>query len=218
MRSLFKSVTILGIEQDPEVVRLIPEILRYNKFRRFTQYADISTFTAFGEYRFAMGETKVNLEIIQGDIRKTVPDLSKRDAARDWDVIFHDPFSPKRAPELWTIDFFQSYFELLRARSGKVLTYSSAAAIRGAMKSAGFSVFRSTALGGKSGGTVGSIDLSQYSSGNPYIFALTEDENARLGSASGIPYRDQSFAASSADIRAGRLVEQVEWHQLRKQK
>jgi tRNA U34 5-methylaminomethyl-2-thiouridine-forming methyltransferase MnmC len=218
VRSLFKSVNILGIEQDPEVVQLIPEVLRYNKFRPFTQYVDISTFTAFGEYEFALGETKVNLEIIQGNIRKRVPDLLKRESSRDWDVIFHDPFSPKRVPELWTVDFFHCYFELLRARTGKVLTYSSAAAVRGAMKLVGFWVFRSTALGGKSGGTVGSIDIRQQSSGNPYIFSLTEDENARLGSASGIPYRDESFAASSADIRVCRLVEQIEFHQRRKQK
>jgi tRNA U34 5-methylaminomethyl-2-thiouridine-forming methyltransferase MnmC len=226
----------LGIEHDADIVKLIPEILRYDKFRPLTEYLNISNVTAFGDYELAFGETEVTLEIVQGDIRKAVPAMLERESfdyspgtpwgngqgagkhARDWDVIFHDPFSPKRVPELWTIDLFRCYFELLRARAGKMLTYSSAAAVRGTMKSVGFSVFRSTALGGKSGGTVGSINVGQHTSHNPYIFTLTEDENVRYSSASGIPYRDETFAAGSADIRARRLAEQVEFHQSGKQK
>jgi tRNA U34 5-methylaminomethyl-2-thiouridine-forming methyltransferase MnmC len=227
--SVFTTVRILGIEQDQEVIQLIPEILSYNKFRPFTQYVDVSILTAFGDYEFALGDTRVVLEIFNGNVRKAVPDMLKRESfdqfsetpsahAADWDVIFHDPFSPKRVPELWTIDFFQCYSEMLRARSGKVLTYSSAAAVRGAMKMAGLRVCRSTALGGKSGGTVGSIeDAAQRVCDNPHLFSLTEEENARLSSASGIPYRDQTFTANSADIRAGRLVEQIEFHRSCKQ-
>jgi tRNA U34 5-methylaminomethyl-2-thiouridine-forming methyltransferase MnmC len=236
VRPLFKTVHILGIEQDADIVQLIPEILRYNKFRPLTQHVNISEFTAFGEHKFAIGETQVALEIVQGDVRKEVPAMLERESfdhspgtprgngkgagnhAREWDMIFHDPFSPKRLPELWTIDLFQCYFEMLHARAGKVLTYSAAAAVRGAMKSVGFWVFRSTALGGKSGGTVGSINIRQHASGNPYMFALNEGENAKCSSASGIPYRDETFIASSADIRVRRLVEQVEFHQSRKQK
>lgn len=228
----YQSINILGIEKDAEIVSLIPAVLRYEKFRPLTELVDFSKIAEFRAESFSVGKIAVTLQVVQDDIRNIIPMLANLgqnecgantackaiSGIRDWDLVFHDPFSAKHVPELWTVDFFRCYHHLLQVRAGRVLTYSSAAAVRGGLRAAGFNVFRSQALGGKSGGTVGSIDERQREFGSHYLLPLEEDENLRLSTASGIPYRDETFAAPSADIRARRLVEQFEFNQSRKQK
>jgi hypothetical protein len=101
---------------------------------------------------------------------------------------------------------------MLDARQGTVLTYSSASAVRGAIIDAGFHVWRSPALGGKSGGTVGTI---LPASAGSYLHELSADEKARLRSSSGVPYRDPTFQAARELIRERRLSEQFEFRSQR---
>jgi len=220
----FDAIHIIGIEQDQQVLQLIPEALKHSAFAPLRDHLDPACITAFGATSFALGDTAVSIELVRGSIRAEIPRLSNEllaagdltiqavgGRAPGWDLVFHDPFSAKHVPELWTIEFFQCYHRLLAGRCGKLLTYSVAAAVRGGMRSAGFHVFRSTALGGKSGGTVGCVNAGPSSQPNPYIFPLTIEQSAKLDSASGIPYRDPTFAASGADIKAQRLAEQTDW-------
>jgi chorismate dehydratase len=55
------------------------------------------------------------------------------------DVIYQDPFSPKKNPELWTTDWFEKLKKL--SRPGTVLcTYSASSAVRKALGAAGWTV------------------------------------------------------------------------------
>ena len=56
-----------------------------------------------------------------------------------FDAIFHDPFSPKKNPELWTEDFFSEEYRLLK-KKGRLTTYSCARVVRDNLKKSGFVV------------------------------------------------------------------------------
>ncbi len=71
------------------------------------------------------------------------------------DAVFHDPFSPKVNPELWTYEFFKGIRRMTK-ESGILATYSASTAVRRALHMAGFGVKEGVALGRKSKSTVAS--------------------------------------------------------------
>lgn len=99
------------------------------------------------------------LEVHEGsvDLRVLVGDATRRvlDVHDGWaDVIFFDPFSPKKAPLLWTVDFFRSVFA--KCASGAVLvTYSCARLVRENLVAAGFVVEDGPVVGRRGPATVG---------------------------------------------------------------
>jgi tRNA U34 5-methylaminomethyl-2-thiouridine-forming methyltransferase MnmC len=205
-----RTLEILAIDWDGEVLKLVPKALESAGCVQVMKATDRGgLFTTFGDKSFRLGtDCTVRLRLLDGDIRRAVPLLAAQNEV-GFDVVFHDPFSPKHVPQLWTADLFKCYRDLLDRRTGRLLTYSAASGVRGGMFEAGFAVWRSAALGGKSGGTVGSIDRS--GAFGDHIFPLNENELARINSASGTPYRDPSFSESAAAIRTRRLAEQVDW-------
>ncbi len=78
--------------------------------------------------------------LLWGDARARLPDLVERLEGR-CDLVLLDAFSPRRCPELWSLEFLSQLARLL-APSGRLLTYSSAAAVRRALELGG------TAAGG----------------------------------------------------------------------
>ena len=54
-----------------------------------------------------------------------------------YDFIFHDPFTPSKAPVLWSVELFRELFKLLNY-NGNLTTYSSSAAIRSGLCSSWF--------------------------------------------------------------------------------
>ena len=71
------------------------------------------------------------------------------------DAVFHDPFSPKVNPELWTYEFFQEVRRMTK-ETGIFATYSTSTAVRRALHMAGFGVKEGVAVGRKSRSTVAS--------------------------------------------------------------
>lgn len=125
------------------------------------------------------------------------------------DFVCHDAYSPNRAPELWTQDVFAQYFERLKARNGRVLTYSTAAAVGGGLRAAGFHVYRSAGLGRKSGGTVASVaPLGEFPS-QTGIRTLTGEEETILASRSGLPYRDPALQETRDSVTRQRALAQA---------
>jgi tRNA U34 5-methylaminomethyl-2-thiouridine-forming methyltransferase MnmC len=139
-----------------------------------------------------------------GDARKTIQDLI--DSKFVADVIFFDPFSPRKCPQLWTVEFFHLVSNCL-APEGKLSTYSRSAAVRSAMREVGL--------------TIGSIPLEaspfshQWSMGTiaswpneislPPLSAMEWDH---LETKAGIPYRDPSLAGTAQEILALHELEQ----------
>lgn len=209
------SVSILGLDKDAEILKLIPSVLADKRFQSIrTNMRDTREDSPeewapckFGFYEYSMGEDSqfhVRIELRQVDIRKEVSVLSTSNTSQ-FDIIFHDSFSPHKIPELWTVDLFHCYKSLLKGH-GHIVTYSSAAAVRGAFMEAGFAVWRTRPVGGKSGGTMAC--LPGQGKASEVIYPLTEDELLRINSASGVPYRDPGLVNSREQIRLERDKEQ----------
>ncbi len=71
------------------------------------------------------------------------------------DAVFHDPFSPKVNPELWTYEFFKGIRKMTK-ETGILATYSASTAVRRALHMVGFGVKEGVAVGRKSRSTVAS--------------------------------------------------------------
>jgi tRNA U34 5-methylaminomethyl-2-thiouridine-forming methyltransferase MnmC len=75
-------------------------------------------------------------------------------APSELDVVFHDAFSPRRVPHLWTPQVFAAYHHALWQRHGWLLTYSRALGVLDTLAQLGFETSKTPALGGKRGGTI----------------------------------------------------------------
>lgn len=96
------------------------------------------------------GGAAIDVKLIMGDARETIKELP----SSAFDCVFLDPFSPKKCPELWTKEFFQEIYRVMR-HGGKVATYSCARMVRDNMFAAGFRVSDGPCVGRRAPGTVG---------------------------------------------------------------
>jgi len=94
---------------------------------------------------------RYSIRLIFGDARKTIRPFMEN----YFDAVFHDPFSPSKNPELWSVEFFCDLFRIMKT-GGVLTTYSSAVQIRSAMLEAGFYIGRGPSVGKKKEGTLAS--------------------------------------------------------------
>ena len=138
---------------------------------------------------------EINLKILFGDARETVNMLK----GKKFNAIFHDPFSPSKNPELWSVDFFYRLRDIMRADC-ILTTYSSADHIRRAMIEAQLYVGIGPAVGKKREGTIAAINRN-----------ITEIDNERknriMGNINSLPYRDPNLNLSREKILENRLIE-----------
>jgi tRNA U34 5-methylaminomethyl-2-thiouridine-forming methyltransferase MnmC len=146
-------------------------------------------------------------QLLIGDARQTIQELAAQ--AFQAQAIFFDPFSPRRCPQLWTVEFFQQVARCL-ATPGKLTTYSRSAAVRAAMQEAGL--------------TIGSLPLAQRDPNHPHEWSqgtvaslgaadlppLSPMEQAHLQTRAGIPLRDPSLMDSAEVILARQKQMQAE--------
>ncbi|HEY9696228.1 MAG TPA: MnmC family methyltransferase [Trichocoleus sp.] len=134
--------------------------------------------------------------LLIGDARHCLQDI--RAAKFQADAIFFDPFSPRRCPQLWTVEFFTQIAHCL-APDGKLATYSRSASVRSAMIEAGLAIgtiplnHPSDLSHEWSQGTVGG-----WSSNGLPLLSLMEQEHLQTRAA--IPYRDPTLSDSAASI------------------
>jgi tRNA U34 5-methylaminomethyl-2-thiouridine-forming methyltransferase MnmC len=145
---------------------------------------------------------QLNAQLLLGDARQTLRLLQGLFQA---DVIFFDPFSPQVCPQLWTVEFFQLVAACL-APTGKLATYSRAAATRAALIAAGFSI-RNIPLE-----TI-SHRSHEWSQGTiaaltPLPHSLSIMEQQHLQTRAAVPYRDPSLSDPDAVIIQRRQQEQ----------
>lgn len=102
-----------------------------------------------GLRQFSLGTMQV--EVIEGDVRRTLP---------GWpglaDAWFLDGFSPAKNPEMWGSDVMQAVARHT-APGGSFATYTAAGHVRRALAEAGFTVTRSAGFGGKKHMTTGQL-------------------------------------------------------------
>lgn len=196
------SVKVLGLETDPEIIAALPNVLQDDRFDVLRQSFSGRIPATFGDYRLAHRDLLIDISIAGQDLRQALANLSG-----EFDLVFHDPFSPRKVPELWSSDLFAKYFGLLSSRKGCLLTYSSAPAVRGGLRDVGFRVLRTTGVGGKSGGTLASTDRDIAPRSG--VYELSDAEAEKLNSRSGVPYRDDALSSARGEILARREKDQA---------
>lgn len=142
--------------------------------------------------------------LLIGDARQTIQTLPHRNVQAD--AILFDPFSPRRCPQLWTVEFFRAVARCL-APEGILATYSRAASVRRAMQLAGLAIgsmpLQAAALPHEwSQGTVArhrAVDLPP----------LSPMEQEHLHTRAAVPYRDPSLHGLPETILARHQQEQA---------
>ena len=69
------------------------------------------------------------------------------------DCVFLDPFSPKKTPELWTREFFNGIFKIMKP-GAKLATYSCARVVRDNLKAEGFTITDGPKVGRRGPSTI----------------------------------------------------------------
>jgi len=129
------------------------------------------------------------LAIQWGDARWLIQNLE----SGAFDLIFHDPFSSQHCPELWTVEFFQQLYRVLKP-DGVLLTYASALPVRGAMRAAGFAVGATHPGQPMGDGTIAAKRAEDIE------FPVPEAPDKRRN----IPYRDPHLCATAKTILRNR--------------
>lgn len=137
-----EKIEIVGLENDIEIIdkipSLSPEFKSWNLVKKASE-------------ELAYVDSRVKLKIIIGDARKTIKEIGK-----GFDVVFLDPFSPDKCPELWTEEFMKDVASV--CNKGCVLTtYSCAKKVRENLRKAGFVVSDGVCVGRKSPSTVAKL-------------------------------------------------------------
>lgn len=102
--------------------------------------------------KWSWRQNQFQVIVFEGDARKTLggSDLSV-------DCIYQDAFSPKRNPELWTVE----WFKLLKNLSHKKVilsTYSASSSIRKSMLEAGWKISKGQPFGPKRSATIAKLE------------------------------------------------------------
>jgi len=182
-------LNIISLEKEKYFFDFMKDV-RFND-----QRDDLYNFIKDSYYSGCGTYNKINLKILFGDARVTINELKDK----KFNAIFHDPFSPAKNPELWTVDFFYILKDLM-LKDAILTTYSSADHIRRAMIEAELYIGIGQSTGKKREGTIAAINKN-----------ITEIDNDRknkiMANIKSIPYRDPDINFSREKILENRLVE-----------
>ena len=139
----------------------------------------------------------INFNFLFGDARLNIKKLAGSNIK--FDAVFHDPFSPAKNSELWTVDFFKVVKSIMKEKTF-LTTYSSALQIRRGMIEAGFFIGDLICEDLPKTGTIASITGFEGSYDQPKI---DEIFNEILS----VPYRDENLLLSREEISENRIIE-----------
>ena len=128
------NINIIGLEIDEEILNKIKD----------------NRSSGFDNYKIIQGKKseKIYIEIKLGDARNLIEKLDQK-----FDIVFLDPFSPKKCPELWTKKFFIDIKKKMNEK-GILTTYSCAKIVRENLKSAGFKIKDGPCVGRRGPSTI----------------------------------------------------------------
>jgi hypothetical protein len=188
-----------GLERDPRPLALA---LAEPRFRRGWQPLTLQALEQLhwrGRWATAHGEGR----LLWGDARLRVVELLREGRGR-FDLVLMDAFSPRRCPELWTVEFLGRLAGLLRA-DGRLITYCSAAAARRGLQLAGLELAAVPTPDGAAGQwSLGTVASPTPLPASARLRPLTPMELEHLATRAAEPYRDPGGQADSAWILAER--------------
>ena len=147
---------------------------------------------------FCVRTNQLHAQLLLGDARITIQQVHQLNFQAD--AIFLDAFSPRRCPQLWTVEFCQQLARCT-ASTGRLATYSCAASVRSALICAGFKLSQTPPLRGRQPGT-----LASFSEADLPPLPLRSQEHLQTRAA--VPYRDPQLCDSAEIILQRRQVEQ----------
>lgn len=167
-------IEIISLERRlPENVPLLPE-----PYRRF--HETVLNLLPEGE------RDGIYLKVLLGDGRERLRGLYGFGA----DAVFHDPFSPYRNPEMWSLEFLRIVRDNIKPE-GYWVSYTSSLPVRKALKELGFRVGASEPVGRRRGGTVATLEGE--------LKPLDPKEDRKLSPFS-VPFRDEDLRREPLEI------------------
>lgn len=132
-------IIVYGFENDQNILDkmldITPNFERFHIFKKAIKTHHVK-------------ENNVEIKILLGDAKELI-----KKADKNADVVFFDPFSPKKVPHMWTEEFLKNVYD--KMNQGAVLTtYSCARMVRDNMKFAGFKVIDGPVIGRRSPSTI----------------------------------------------------------------
>jgi tRNA U34 5-methylaminomethyl-2-thiouridine-forming methyltransferase MnmC len=181
-----------GLEQDRQPLDLA---LASEAFRSQWPEATVSRLEVLGRSE----------RLLWGDGRQSVSRLPTA-LQGGCDLVWLDAFSPRRCPQLWSLEFLAQLAALLKPE-GRLITYSSAAAVRAALVAAGLQLASIAASVSEqwSSGTVASPRPLAESFPLRCLNAMEWDH---LLCSAAEPYLDPTGQACSATLLAERQLRQ----------
>lgn len=138
---------------------------------------------------------KIEIKVLNGDVRQSIQEI----APNSIDIIYHDPFSPYKNTECWTLEFFQQEYRIMKSEA-ILSTYSMSTPVRSGMFQAGLFVYDGIGDQTKSAGTMAS------KSENLELKLLPEKMYTKLfESPDRIPFMDKSLKTDRQKIKDIRL-------------
>jgi tRNA U34 5-methylaminomethyl-2-thiouridine-forming methyltransferase MnmC len=147
---------------------------------------------------FTVQTPRLHAQLLLGDARATIEQVHQSNFQAD--AIFLDAFSPRRCPQLWTVEFCQQLARCC-ASTGRLTTYSCAASVRSALIAAGFKLSQTPPLRGRQPGTLASFSDAELP---PLPVAAQEHLQTRAA----VPYRDPQLCDTAQVILQRRQIEQ----------
>lgn len=149
-------VKLVGFEFN---LRIVEESLRldwksFNRWKWILRSLLMNKRCELGVLTLNFAYPKLEVKVFITEGRNFLKKFSKK-YENFFDFVFHDPFSPKVNPELWTYEFFKGIRKVIK-ENGILATYSSSTAVRRALHMAGFGVKEGVSVGRKSKSTVAS--------------------------------------------------------------
>ena len=134
-------IEVIGLEYDPEIIERIQEVTPPITF--YEHYKKIK------KDNLEVKNQNIKIKILLGDARETAKQLPEN----HFDAIFFDPFSPKTAPEMWQVPFFEEMYRVMK-NSAILATYSCARMVRENMSTAGLFYDDGPIVGRRGPGTI----------------------------------------------------------------
>jgi len=140
-------IEIVGLENDIEILRKIPECKMPDSLKKFQEsLRAIEDGVAIQKIKLDHDATLV---MTLGDARETILNLDDD----SFDAVFFDPFSPAVCPELWTEEFIRDVVS--KAKPGAYIsTYSTARIVKDNFKKAGCEISEGPKCGRRNGGVL----------------------------------------------------------------
>lgn len=187
-------VELIGLELSPDV----PRAAVRHRLLSYWQ-SPVPQLLAELAKRLEVKDRCLVAKLILGDARQTIKSLTES----KWqaDAIFLDPFSPPKCPQLWTVEFIELVAKCLTP-TGRLATYSCAAAVRTALSLAGLNFGSIILQERQSPGTIAALEYKN-------IPQLAKWELEHLKTRAAIPYRDPNLRQSATEIYFNRQQEQA---------